>query len=102
MDERSTSRTPGSSPSPTALCLGARVVFGDPGSAGAASFLERERVTHLLVATAGPNGTDLGGYLLFATDVDGLRAQERLRLVRTFGEERLLLFEVTSGTASAG
>ena len=86
----------------TALCLGARVVFGEPSSPGAASFLEREQVTHLLVATNGPNGTDLGGYLLFGTDLDGLRADPRLRLVRSFGDDRLLLFEVTGGAAPAG
>jgi hypothetical protein len=86
----------------TALALGARVVFGQPASPGAASFLDRERVTHLLVATDGPNGTDLGGYLLFDTDLDALRADPRLQLVRSFGGGRLLLFEVTGATAPAG
>ena len=38
----------------TALCLGARVVFGTPAAPGAATYLDRERVTHLLVATDGP------------------------------------------------
>ncbi len=83
----------------TALCLGARVVFGTPAAPGAATYLERERVTHLLVSTVGPNGTDLGGYLLFETDVPGLRADPALRLVRSFAGDRLLLFEVT-GTAA--
>jgi hypothetical protein len=86
----------------TALCLGARVVFGQPASPGAASFLDRERVTHLLVATNGPNGTDLGGYQLFATDLAALRADPRLRLVRSFDDDRLLLFEVAGGTGTAG
>ena len=86
----------------TALCLGARVVFGTPAAPGAATYLDRERVTHLLVATNGPNGTDLGGYLLFDTDVAALRADPRLRLVQSFGDGRLLLFEVTGAAASAG
>jgi hypothetical protein len=86
----------------TALCLGARVVFGTPAAPGAATYLDRERVTHLLVATNGPNGTDLGGYLLFDTDVAALRADPRLRLIQSFGDGRLLLFEVTGATASAG
>ena len=86
----------------TALCLGARVVFGTPAAPGASSYLDRERVTHLLVATNGPNGTDLGGYLLFDTDVTALRADPRLRLIQSFGDGRLLLFEVTGATASAG
>ncbi len=86
----------------TALCLGARVVFGTPAAPGATTYLDRERVTHLLVATNGPNGTDLGGYLLFETDVDALRADPRLRLVRSFDDGRLLLFEIAGRTASAG
>jgi hypothetical protein len=81
----------------TSLCLGARVVFGTPAAPGAGEYLDRERVTHLLVATAGPNGTDLGGYLLFATDVEAIRADPRFRLVRDFDDGRLLLFEVASG-----
>ncbi len=35
----------------TDLCLGSRVVFGTPGAPGAGTFLDREHVTHLLVAT---------------------------------------------------
>ena len=85
----------------TALALGARVVFGTPAAPGATSYLERERVTHLLVATNGPAGTDLGGYTLFDTDLEGLRADPRLRLVRSFGGDRLLLFEVTGATVQA-
>ena len=86
----------------TALALGARVVFGTPAAPGATSYLDRERVTHLLVATNGPAGTDLGGYTLFDTDVAGLRADPRLRLVQSFGDDRLLLFQVTGPTSPAG
>jgi hypothetical protein len=86
----------------TALCLGARVVFGTPAAPGAASFLDREHVTHLLVATDGPDGTDLGGYQLFATDVDTIRADPRFRLIDDFDGGRLLLFEVVGSGASSG
>jgi hypothetical protein len=86
----------------TSLCLGARVVFGTPAAPGAGEYLERERVTHLLVATAGPNGTDLGGYLLFATDVEAIRADRRFRLVRDFDGGRLLLFQVVGAEARSG
>ena len=86
----------------TALCLGARVVFGTPSAPGAATFLAREHVTHLLVATDGPDGTDLGGYQLFATDVQAIRADPRFRLVDDFGDGRLLLFEVVGSGASSG
>ena len=78
----------------TALVLGARVVFGTPSAPGASSFLDRERVTHLLVATDPVDGTDLGGYLPFATDVAAIHADPRFRLVREFDGGRLLLFEV--------
>jgi hypothetical protein len=83
----------------TALVLGARVVFATPESAGAATYLVRERVTHLLVATEGPLGRDLGGYLLFDTDVEAIRADPRFQLLRTFDDDRLLLFEVTAPLA---
>jgi hypothetical protein len=86
----------------TALCLGARVVFGTPTAPGAATFLDREHVTHLLVATDGPDGTDLGGYQLFATDVDAIRADRRFRLIDDFDGGRLLLFEVVGSGASSG
>jgi hypothetical protein len=85
----------------TALCLGARVVFGTPAAAGAGTYLARERVTHVLVATEGPLGRDLGGYLLFDTDVDAIRADGRFRLARSFGDDRLLLFEVVRAADSA-
>jgi len=81
----------------TALSLGARVVFGTPSAPGAASYLAREGVTHLLVATDPIDGTDLGGYLPFATDVAAIRADPRFRLVREFDGGRLLLFEVVRG-----
>ena len=81
----------------TALVLGARVVFGTPEAPGAATYLEREHVTHLLVATEGPLGRDLGGYLLLDTDVEAIRADPRFRLLQSFDDDRLLLFEVTGG-----
>lgn len=84
----------------TALSLGARVVFGTPAAPGAATYLVRERVTHLLVATEGPLGRDLGGYLLFDTDVAAISLDPRFRLVESFGDERLLLFEVVVPTTA--
>jgi hypothetical protein len=80
----------------TALALGARVVFGTPSAPGAGTYLDREGVTHLLVATDPTDGTDLGGYLPFATDVAAIRADPRFRLVREFDGGRLLLFEVVA------
>jgi hypothetical protein len=85
----------------TALVLGARVVFGTPESPGTATYLAREHVTHLLVATEGPLGRDLGGYLLFDTDVGVIRADPRFRLVRSFGGDRLLLFEVVGSAVGS-
>jgi hypothetical protein len=80
----------------TALVLGARVVFAEPASPGAAAYLARENVGYLLVAGPGATGADLGGYLPFETDLETLRAGGRYTLVRTFGDGRLLLFEVTA------
>jgi len=86
----------------TALCLGARVVFATPTAPGAATFLARERVTNLLVATDGPDGTDLGGYQLFTTDVAAIRADPRFRLMEAFADGRLLLFEVVGSAPASG
>ena len=80
----------------TSLVLGARVLFADPGGAAAADYLADERVSHLLVATAGPNGNDLGGYLLFETDLGALQQGGRYTQVRSFGDGRLLLLEVAA------
>ena len=85
----------------TALVLGARVVFATPEAAGAATYLERERVTHLLVATEGPLGRDLGGYLLFDTDLVAIRSDPRFRLVQSFDADRLQLFEVVPGSVGS-
>ncbi|MEA2537488.1 MAG: hypothetical protein QOF11_1722 [Chloroflexota bacterium] len=81
----------------TALALGARVVFGDPTGAGARSFLDRERVDHLLVVGPSGSGNDIGGYLPFATDTVALGASPRYTLVRTFGDGRLSLYRVEPG-----
>ena len=78
----------------TSLVLGARVLFADPGGRAAADYLVSERVSHILVATVGPNGNDLGGYLLFETDLAALAGGGRYRQVHTFGDGRLVLFEV--------
>jgi hypothetical protein len=86
----------------TALCLGARVVFATPSAPGAGTYLAREHVTHLLVATVGPLGTDLGGYLLFATDVAAIRADPRFHLVHDFDGGRLLLFAVDGSAVPGG
>lgn len=81
----------------TALALGARVIFGDPGGAGARSFLDRERVDYLLVIGPEGSGNDVGGYLPFETDMAALRASRRYTLVRTFDGDRLSLYRVESG-----
>lgn len=86
----------------TNLLLGARTVFLDPAGEGARRFLERERVTHLLVATGGPTGADVGGYPLFETDLSALAETAGYTLVRTFDDGRLLLYAVTVPTAAGG
>jgi hypothetical protein len=78
----------------TALVLGARVVFADPDGADAARFLADEEVSHLLVAGRGASGADLGGYLPFETDLGSLAGSGRYTLVQSFGDGRLLLYEV--------
>ena len=80
----------------TSLVLGARVLFAEPDSVAAADFLAAERVSYLLVATVGPNGSDLGGYLLFDTDVAALLRGGRYTQVRSFGDGRLLLLKVAA------
>jgi len=80
----------------TSLVLGARVLFASPDGAAAADYLATERVGYLLVATAGPNGNDLGGYLLFDTNLQALREGGRYTQLRSFGDGRLLLFEVAA------
>ena len=80
----------------TSLVLGARVFFADPDGEAAARYIDAERVSHVLVATVGPNGNDLGGYLLFDTDLAALRDGGRYTQVRSFGDGRLVLFEVTA------
>ena len=78
----------------TSLALGARVLFADPNGTAAADYLAGEGVTHLLVATAGPEGNDVGGYLLMDTNLAALRESGRYTQVRSFGGGRLLLFAV--------
>jgi hypothetical protein len=78
----------------TALCLGARVVFADPGGPGAVAFLAAQRVGYVLVVGAGGTGSDLGGYQPFQTDGAALASSRRYTPVRTFGEGRLILYRV--------
>jgi hypothetical protein len=78
----------------TALCLGARVVFADPTAPGALTFLARERVDYLIISTAGPSGRDVGGYPIFPTNTAALASSPAFRLTRSFGDGRLLLYEV--------
>jgi hypothetical protein len=85
----------------TALLLGARVAFANPDGAGAGTFLAREHVDYLLVASAGPDGTDLGGYVLFKTDVGALGRSARYTLAQSFGGGRLLLYAVRQSGRSS-
>jgi hypothetical protein len=78
----------------TALVLGARVVFADPGGTAAAAYLDREAVDYVLVAGPGATGADLGGYRPFDTNLASLASSGRYTLVRTFGDGRLQLFAV--------
>ncbi len=85
----------------TALRLGARVVFGTPSAPGAASLPRSRRGDPPAGRDRRPvDGTDLGGYLPFATDVAAIRADPRFRLVREFDDGRLLLFEVVGAGRS--
>jgi hypothetical protein len=81
----------------TSLVLGARVLFADPAGAAAADYLAAERIDYILAATSGPSGNDVGGYLLFDTNLTALEQGGRYTQVRSFGDGRLLLFEVTPG-----
>jgi hypothetical protein len=78
----------------TALCLRARLFFANPAAPSARAFLSDERVTHVVVSTSGPLGRDIGGYPLFPTDPVALAASPALHLTRTFGDGKLLLYEV--------
>ena len=73
--------------------LGARALFLDPDGSGAARYLAREAVTHLLVAGEAA-GADLGGYLPFSTDRAALARSDRYTLLRSFDGGRLLLYAV--------
>ena len=88
-------RQPGWPTELTALLLGARRLFLEPDGPGAAAYVDREQVDHLLVPGTSGTGADLGGHEPFAVDLDALAASNRYELVRTFGDGRLLLFEVT-------
>ncbi len=86
----------------TNLVLGARRVFLDPDGEGSRSYLEREKVTHLLVAADGATGADLGGYLPFVTDLAALDRSAGYTLVRSFDDGRLLLYAVAAPAAMGG
>ena len=81
----------------TSLVLGARVLFADPTGPRAEEYLRAERVNYALVATAGPGGGDIGGYLLFDTNLGALAGSDRYTQVRSFGDGRLLLYRVNVG-----
>jgi hypothetical protein len=85
----------------TNLVLGARALFLDPDGEGAAGYLAREGVTHLLVADEAA-GADLGGYLPFATDRAALARSDRYTLVRSFDGGRLLLYAVRPPAGPGG
>jgi hypothetical protein len=82
----------------TALCLGARAFFANPTAPAALSFLARERVSYLVVATAGPFGRDIGGYPLFSTNLAALATSRELHLTRSFGDGRILIYEVADSS----
>jgi len=86
----------------TALVLAARTLFLEPDGPGAHSFVAREDVTHLLVATGAASGADLGGYLPFETDEDALDGSADYTLVRSFDGGRLRLYAVQPSAASRG
>ena len=82
----------------TASLLGARRLFLDPGGPDAVGYLSRHRATYLLVADGGvgADGSDVGGYRPFATDIDALASGGRYTLLRSFGGGRVLLYEVAA------
>ncbi|HEY3334193.1 MAG TPA: hypothetical protein VGK16_03060 [Candidatus Limnocylindrales bacterium] len=82
----------------TALVLGARTLFLDPGGSFAARYVARHDVGYLLVADPAAGGTaaDLGGYTPFVTDVASLGSADGYTLVRSFAGGRLLLYAVDS------
>nr|MBA3779589.1 hypothetical protein [Chloroflexota bacterium] len=80
--------------------LGARVVFGAPAAPGAVDYLRDERVDYLLVTGPEANGRTLGGYPVFEVDLAALDAQPYLRLLLTFGDDRLRLYEVEVDSAA--
>jgi hypothetical protein len=87
----------------TALVLGARALFLDPGGPVARRYAAEHDVDYLLVAdpAAGGTGADLGGYDPFVTDVASLASADGYTLVRSFADGRLLLFAVSPGAALA-
>jgi hypothetical protein len=78
----------------TGLLLEARRLFAEPDGAGAATFLEREKVEYLLVVTPAGTGDDLGGYAPFEVDIAALEGSSRYRLEQRFGDGRVLLLRV--------
>ena len=87
----------------TALVLGARTLFLDPGGTFAGRYLAENQVDYLLVSNpgAGATGADLGGYDPFVTDVPSLGSSDGYTLVRSFAGGRLLLYAVESPGAAA-
>ncbi|HEU0242528.1 MAG TPA: hypothetical protein VFQ75_01400 [Candidatus Limnocylindrales bacterium] len=87
----------------TALLLGARALFLDPGGSAAARYVAAHGVDYILVANpeAGGTGADLGGYDPFVTDIASLGSVGRYTLVRSFADGRLLLYAVDASGATA-
>ena len=83
----------------TELLLGARTLFLDPAGAQADAYLQENRVSHVLVAdtSRGADGSDVGGYLPFVTEVDALAGGGRYTLLRSFGDGRVRLYGVATG-----
>ncbi len=47
--------------------------------------------------TQGADGSDVGGYLPFVTEVDALAGGGRYTLLRSFGDGRVRLYGVATG-----